>query len=257
MAAAIVVMQLLVLPAGAEEPSVDDLLVRLFAPKHKAPFELTADFAGALTLAFGRSRLTAEAVGSFKEWHRVGEPRRRKVTIHRLDLPLLLRPFAGALRSTIEQRVEMQSEDPETFHAHDFFILEVHPEGRYVLAGVRRDIVDDAFQRYGSGVDGQDLATRRAVARWLFTSTAMHSWIVRPGPPYALEATVDAAGFLYELTALYHWGQVGTRFAYTVVSGEPVWREVVSDVMTDPTGPSSFTGQLTLTFANHCINCDK
>lgn len=253
--AALMLVGAIVVPARAEAPSVDALLARLFAAKHRAAYELRADFNGTLTLVVAGSRLTAVAAGTFREWHQPGEPKKRKVLLRHLHLPLLLRPFSRSLRNTIEQKIETQSEDPEAFHGHDFIILEARPDSRYTLVGIRRDIVDDAIDRYAPLIDKQDPATRRAVVKWLYTSPTMRSAIVRPGPPYAFEVAVDDAGLIYELGALYNWGRVNTKITYTMADGEPVWQEVASDVVSDLSGVGRVEGRLVLNFANHCMNC--
>lgn len=240
--------------ARAQAPAVDELLARVFASKQRGSYRLTADFNAVLTLHYQHRAFTALANGSFNEWQQTGEPKRRKVHIHDLRLPFLLRPFRAALKSLIEQRVETQSEDPSAFHAHDVFILDERADARYVLGGIRRDIVTEAIDRYRSSADKEDLATRRAVAKWLYTSPTMQNWIVRPGPPYALEALVDEAGLIYSLQAFYHWGRAGTTISYTLFDGHPVWREVALDLAGEPS-IGEMRGQLVLTFANHCLNC--
>jgi len=114
----------------------------------------------------------------------------------------------------------VQSEDPRAFHGHDFFILSAQPDGRFVLIGIHQRIVTDAFERYGRTADRDDPATRRAVARWLYTSPTMRASLARPGPPYAFEAVVSDAGMLHSLTAFYHWGQVATG-GQGVEAGQP------------------------------------
>lgn len=244
-------------PAFAQAPSVDILITRLFNAEEKEPYELTADFTGSLALVVRGARLAIVAAGSFLEWRSEDGVKRRKVTIKRLDLPLLLRPFAGPLRQLIEERVETQSETPETFHAHDVFLLNELPERRYTLVGVHRSIVDEMFDRFGRPEDKQDTATRRKIAQWLYTSPSMRDSIVRPGPPYALRAVVDEAGVLYELTLFYNWGEVGTRIAYVFVNGQPVWQQVASDAVSELGGIGRVDGELLLTFTNHCVNCRR
>ena len=82
-----------------------------------------------------------------------------------LRLPLLLRPFSGSLRRTIEEKVEGQADAPAAFLQHDVFILEELPEGRVVLAGVDRSIVTDALQRYGAAARKQHGALADATDR--------------------------------------------------------------------------------------------
>lgn len=149
----------------------------------------------------------------------------------------------------------MQSEDPRAFHGHDFFILSAQPDGRFVLIGIHQRIVTDAFERYGRTADRDDPATRRAVARWLYTSPTMRASLARPGPPYAFEAVVSDAGMLHSLTAFYYWGQVATGFTDVTVAGVPVWRTVTADVVSEVPGLGPVRGRLRLHFFNHCLNC--
>ncbi len=243
-----------VAPVRAEGPTVDELLARVAASKAQGAYRMTADFNAVLTVQYQNQPFAASATGSYREWQQTGEPRRRKVRIHDLRLPLLLRPFRGALRSLIEQRLETQSEDPKSFHAHDFFILEERSGGRYVLAGVRRDIVTEAITRHKSSADKGDPATRRAVARWLYTSASMQSWIVRSGPPYAMEVLVDEDGLIYSLETLYEWGRAGTSISYMELEGRHVWKEVALNLAGD-SSMGGLKGHAILTFANHCFNC--
>src|SRR3990170_6652026 len=196
----------LTVPARSQ-PTVDTLLARLFGSEDKTPYELIADFNGTLTLVVRGAKTTAVAAGSFVESRGADGVRKRKVNITRLDLPILLRPFGNSVRRIIEEKVETQSESPETFHEHDIFILgEQH--GRYVLVGVQRAIVDAAIDLYGKPEDKRDPEVRRRIARWLWTSPQREN-IVRPGPPYALRTAVDEGGLIYELTLFYNGGEVG------------------------------------------------
>lgn len=239
----------------AQTPTVDQLLTRLFSTEGEDPYELTADFTGRLTFVVRGSRITAVAVGSFQESRRPGDIRRRKVIIERLDVPLLLRPFTGTLKRIIEEKVEAQSESQETFHAHDIFLAQELSARRYLLVGVHRDIVDEALNRYGKPQDKSDIAIRRRIAHWLFTSPTMREFLVRPGPPYAMRAVLDDEGHIYELTLLYDWGQVGTRIVYIEINSVPVWRNVVSDANSELSGLGRVEGELVLVFTNHCLNC--
>ncbi len=241
--------------ARAQSPSVDHLLARLFGSEGKEPYTLTADFTGTLVVTVRSSRLAVEAAGSVLEWRGADGVRRRRVTIHRLDLPLLLRPFGPTLRRTIEEKIETEADNPETFHAHDIFLLAELPGRRYVLAGVHRSIVDDAIARYGQPRDARDPATRRKIAQWLYTSEPMREFLVRPGPPYAIRATVDEAGLLYELVVSYDWGDVTTTVGYLTVAGQPVWASVTADTVTTLSGIGRVSGRLTLRLTNHCVNC--
>src|SRR3989442_10411583 len=149
----------------AQPPTVDVLLLRLFDVNVTEPYELNADFSGTLNVTIKRSRLVVAADGSFLEWRGTDGIRHRKVTIRDLSLPLLLRPFAPSIRSAIAEKLETQAENPETFHAHDIFLLSEQPDGRFVLAGVHRAIVDDAIDRYGHPEDKLDVTTRRKIAQ--------------------------------------------------------------------------------------------
>ncbi len=242
-------------PPHGEQQLVDALLVRVLGTEERETYELKADFIGSLTLVFRGSELSAVAAGTYHESRKAGEARRRKIAIKRLDLPLLLRPFSGALREAIERKADFQTDNPANFRAHDIFILEAQGSNRYVLSGVHRAIVDDALDRYGQAAAKEDPAIRRHIARWLYTSPVMHDWVVRPGPPYALRTLIDQGGLVYELTLFYNWGQVGTKVSYVVVNGQPLWREIITDTVTDLSGVGRVDGQMTLTFSNHCLNC--
>ncbi len=244
-------------PGWAQIPLVDYLLGRLFGTEEKTPYELTADFTGTLTVTAKGSRLAAEAEGSFLESRGIDGIRRRKVTIHKLFLPFLLRPFTASLRRAIEEKIETQAEDPDTFYAHDIFFVAELPDRRSELAGVHRDIVDDAIDRYGKPADKLDVATRRKIAEWLYSAPTMRDFIARPGPPYALHATVDADGVLYDLVLFYDWGEVSTRIGYVLVNGQMVWAHVVADTVSNLSGLGRVTGQLALNFTNHCVNCKR
>jgi hypothetical protein len=241
--------------AHAQSPSVDQLLARLFGSEGKQPYVLTADFTGALVVTVRGGRLEVQAAGAVLEWRGTDGVRRRRVTLHRLDLPLLLRPFAPTLRRTIEEKIEQEADNPDTFYAHDLFVLAELPGRQYVLAGVHRSIVDDAIARYGQPRDARDVATRRKIAQWLYTSEAMRDFLVRPGPPYALRATVDESGLLHELVVSYDWGDVTTTVGYVTVGGQPVWASVTADTVTALAGVGRVSGRLTLRLANHCLNC--
>lgn len=256
-AAGLLLALLVAAPARAQAPSVDTLLARLFSTDDKAPYELTADFAGTLTLTVRGSVLTVVAAGSFVEVRGADGMKRRKVQVTRLDLPILLRPFRGTIRRVIEEKVETQAETPETFHAHDIFIHSELPGRRYILVGVHRAIVDEAIDRFGRAEDKRNVEVRRRIARWLYTSPGRRETIVRPGPPYALLVILDEAGTMYELTLFYDWGEVGTRISYAQVDGQPVWRQVSADAISELAGVGRVDGKLNLTFSNHCVNCRK
>lgn len=241
----------------AQIPLVDALLMRLFRADVKDPYDLTADFTGTLRVSARGSQLAVEAEGSFHEWRGADGIRRRQVAVRKLSVPLLLRPFSASIGRAIEERIETQSENPETFHAHDIFLSTELPERRYVLAGVHRAIVDEAIDRYGKPQDKLDVMTRRKIAEWLYSAPTMREFIVRPGPPYALRVVTDESGLLYELDLQYDWGQVSTRVGYVYINGQPVWERVVADTMSDLSGVGRVMGQLSLIFTNHCVNCKR
>jgi len=241
----------------AQAPTLDALLLRLFDVNVKEPYELSADFNGTLDVTVKRSRLVVAADGSFLEWRGTDGIRHRSVTVHDLTLPLLLRPFASSIRKVIAEKIETQGENPETFYAHDIFLLSEQPGGRFVLAGVHRAIVDDAIDRYGRPEDKLDVTTRRKIAQWLYTAPNMKEFIARPGPPYALRATIDENGVLYELVLSYDWGEVSTRIGYIWINGQPVWAEVQADTVSNLAGVGRVIGQLVLRFTNHCVNCKR
>ena len=241
----------------AQTPTVDTLLLRLFDINVTEPYELNADFSGVLEVTIKRSRLVVSADGSFLEWRGTDGIRHRQVMVHNLNLPLLLRPFATSIRNVIADKIETQAENPETFHAHDIFLLTEQPDQRYVLAGIHHAIVDDAIDRYGHAEDKLDVITRRKIAQWLYTAPTMKEFIARPGPPYALRAVIDENGVLYELVLSYDWGAVSTRIEYIWIGGQPLWSEVQADTVSNLTGVGRITGKLLLRFTNHCVNCKR
>lgn len=252
--AAWIVTLSLAAPAGSAPPDVDALLTRLFASKYAEPYQLTARFEGVLELTLRRARVTAVAAGSYLEWEGPDRRKRRQVRLTRLDLPLLLRPFAGTLRKVIEERIEHQPDSADAFHAHDVFLHDTLPEGRYVLIGIRRDIVSEALRRVGRPEDREDVDSRRRMAQRLFTTPGERERIRQPGPPYALRALIDERGYLYELTLSYDWGDVGTVFSYTDVQGHRVWKTLAADTVTT-LGSGRAAGRLAMTFTDHCFGC--
>ncbi len=232
--------------------SVEMLIGRITSADSRDPYELSADFQATLVLVAGGSRTTGVAAGSFREFRHPSEPRRWKITVQRLDLPLLLRPFAGAVRRLIEERAESQSESIENFRSHDFFIQEERG-GQYVLAGVRRDLVDEAIDRYGQASYKADPETRRRIARWLFTSPSMRGFVVRSGPPYAMRLVVDEQGLVYESGLFYNWGEAVTKITYTTIGGHPAWHDVQSTVASEVAGLGHVDGLLSLSIRNYTI----
>lgn len=234
---------------------VDALLGRVFASKYSEPYRLTADFSGILVLFVRGRPITAAVAGSYVEWEGPDRQKRRQVSITRLHLPLLLRPFAGRLRRMIEEQVEHQSDSPETFHDHDVFILDELPERRYVLIGIHRAIIDDALERAGRPAARRDAELRREMAERLYTTPGYRERLPRPGPPYALRAVVDDKGNIYDLRLFYDWGAVGTTFTYVLVNDHPVWNTLGADTTGTVGGLGRVDGNLAFTFTNHCFNC--
>lgn len=244
-------------PVSAQALTVDTLLSRLFSSEDKTSYELNADFTGNIALTVRGQTFHAVAAGSYLEYRRTDGIKRRKVTITKLDLPVLLRPFTATVQRVIEDKVETPSESPETFHNHDIFLLGEAAEKRYTLVGIHRTIVDEMIDRYGKPEQKKDIETRRRIAQWLWTSPSMRERIVRPGPPYALRAVLDDIGNLYELTLFYNWGEVGTHVTYVLVNGQSAWRTVSSDAVSEFSGLGRVDAKLLLTFSNHCVNCKK
>lgn len=239
------------LPARAQSLPIETLLARIFSMDNQAPYDVTANFTGTLALDVKDGRWVSATAGTFHEWRERGQPRHWKVTIERLELPALLRPFSTALRRAIEDRAAMQSEGLETLRFHDLFILEERPGGYYVLGGIRHDLVDEAIDRYGHAQDKANPSTRRHIARWLYTSPTTRDWIVRRGVPYALQTVVDDLGLAHTLALYYNWGRLDMTFAYVTVGGHSLWREVSSIVTSEIEGLGHVNGQLTLTFGQH------
>ncbi len=250
-AALLTAVLVMALPARAQSLTIDTLLARIFSTDDQTPYDLTANFTGTLTVGIKDGRWVGVAAGSFHEWRPQGQQRRWRVSVERLDLPTLLRPFSGPLRRAIEERAAMQSESLEALRSHELFIFAEQPGGRYVLGGIRRDLVDEAIDRYGRAADKGDPATRRAIARWLYTAPTMRDWIVRRGGPYSLQAVADDTGLVHTVTLNYNWGRLDLTFAYVTVGGHVLWREVSSAVISEIEGIGHVTGYLTLTFSQH------
>jgi len=251
-AAFAVVLTVFAVTPALSQVTVDSLLERIISADNRDQYELTAEFQADLLLVFSGRRMRGHATGMLRESRRAGEPRRWKITVQRLDLPLLLRPFANTLRSLIEDRAESQSQSLETFNSHDFFIQD-EGAGRYVLVGLRRDVVDEAIDRYGKPADRQDPETRRRIARWLFASTSMRDFVVRSGPPYALRLVVDEQGVVYENVLFYNWGQAVTKITYINVGSRPAWHDVESTFNSDVSGLGHIEGQLLLQIRNYTL----
>jgi hypothetical protein len=111
------------------------------------------------------------------------------------------------------------------------------------------------MRKYGQAANVDDVTSRRAIAKWLW-SPSQRASIVRPGPgPYMLIALVDDTGLLHQLTLFYDWGQVGNNIRFVTVGGRPFWREVTSDTSSDVPGLGRVDGKMVLQVQNHCLNC--
>jgi hypothetical protein len=243
-------------PAQGQAVSVDALLARMLTEANPQPYTMTADFTTTTVLQLPTGRVTVNAAGTFVESRTAaGEPRRRRVSIARLDIPLLLRPFSGFIRRLITDLIEAEQKPGDYLPQQDVFIVEERPPDRYLVGGVRADIVTEVMTRYGQAAAVRDPATRRAIARWLW-SPSQRAYIVRPGPgPYMITALVDEGGLIHQLGLLYDWGQVGNRISFLMVGGRPFWSEVVSDTSFDMGGMGRVDGRMVLQVQNHCFNC--
>ena len=249
---------MLALPGSTQTPSVDELIRLALAPKPSDVYTMHADYDVLLAVRYGGGGvLTTTARGTLTEWHRTGEPLHRVLTIREMHLPVLLLPFTRLVQRVIKERIETQPDDLPDVHAHDFFLLDEAPGDRYAIGGVRRDIVTQAMATDRSFRLGRsdDTETRRAVAKWLYTSPLMKSRIVRPGPPYALEAVVDARGLLRAFTVFYNWGTLHTQIAYAFINGAPVWDSLRSDVVSELPTLGRVTGEVTISLSNECLDC--
>jgi hypothetical protein len=254
--AAAIVLSLQTSGAVRAQPSVDALIAQIFGTHDAAPYELQAHFRGAFSLTTNASSTEGTAAGLFREWRMPCEFRRWKVTVQEITLPWLLRPFSGAVRTAIEEKAEAQTEALENFRNYDVFLSEEQAGGRYALAGLRRDVVDEAITRYGKSADKQDEATRRTIAQWLVTSPSMQGWAKRPGPlPYALNVMADESGLIQEVQLFYERSQVGMKFSYIQVGELRAWKEVLSTfASSNAKGLGHLEGQLRLGFANYKLD---
>jgi hypothetical protein len=245
------------LPTRANHVSVDELLKRIFTDPDPVPYEMTADFAGTLTVAGRGQRLGARAAGSFREWRAVqGGPKRRSVNITTLDLPLLLQPFSSNLKRLIQERIEREEGTLEILPDYDMFQISETPGGRIVLGGVRQDIVTDVLKRYGRAAEVKDPGTRRAIAKWLY-QPRQREIIDRAGGPYLVTVVTDEEGRLYSLVAQYDWGPVETKIEWGTAAGRTAWREVKMDSTTELSRFGRVVGTMVLRFSNHCFDCRR
>lgn len=241
--------------AEAQRITIDALLQRVYTEPNPEPFTMAADFKADFTLSLASGKFTVRTAGTIVESRAVhGEFKRRKATVTRIDMPLVLRPFAGAIRKSLTDLIEVEQRPGEILPAQDLFIAEERPDGRYLIGGVRKDIVTQSMRRYNQAANLDDNDARRAIARWLW-SPSQRASIVRPGGPYMLTALVDENGLVHQLTLAYEWGQVSNKITFVTIGGHAFWREVLSETSSEMAGMGRVDGNLVLQVANHCLNC--
>ncbi|HKX17705.1 MAG TPA: hypothetical protein VJT33_06815 [bacterium] len=249
---------LLALPGWGQTPSADDLVRLALAPKPSELYTMRADYDLILTVRYGSGGLlTTTARGMLTEWHRPRQPLHRSITIREMRIPLLLRPFSGLVQRVIKERIETQPDDLPDVNGHDFFLLDDPSKDQYVIGGVRRDIVTETLATYRNpgAATSNDPETRRAVAKWLFSSPTMKSRVIRSGPPYAMKGVVDAQGLLRAFDLFYNWGILRTQIAYAFINGAPVWNRLHTDVASDLPTLGRVTGGVTISLSNECLDC--
>lgn len=241
--------------AQAQAVTVDSLIAKVINEPNPQPYTLTADFSARLVMTLSTGKVPVHAVGTLFETRTAsGQPRTRKATVTRLDLPLLLRPFSNSVRTILTGLIEAEQKPGELVPTLDIFIEEDRNDGRYVLGGVRQDIVTEIMTKYNQHALLKDATARRAFAKWLF-APSQRQQIVRPGAAYAMSTTVDDAGLVHHLTLYFDWGQVSSRLTFVMVGGRPFWREVISDGTSEIPGLGRVFGTMVLQVTNHCLNC--
>ena len=241
--------------ATAQPLTVDMLLARVVTEPNPHPYTMTADFTTRVTLNMVTGKLTVQASGALVESRTAnGEPRRRKATVSRVDVPFLLRPFSNSIRQTVTDLVEAERKLTDFVPMMDIFIQEELNGNRFLLGGVRQDIVTEVINKQRQTTYMKDPTFRRAIARWLFAPSQRAS-IARAGDAYAVSAVVDDAGLVHQLTLFYDWGTLGSRISFVTVGGRAFWREVNADTSSDVSGIGRVEGKMVLQFSNHCLNC--
>jgi hypothetical protein len=245
--------------AAADHLAVDDLLRRLVMEPKPQPYTMTADFTTRVTLNMpAGGKVVVLAAGTLLESRAAsGDPRRRKATVTKLDVPVVLRPFSKALQKAVADLVEVeQGEKLAAFIPnYDIFLLEERNGSRFLLGGVRQEIVTEVIIKQNQAVYQKDTTFRRAIAKWLFSPSKRPS-IVRPGPgPYALSALVEDTGLVHQVTFYHDWGVLGSRLTFVVIDGRPFWREVISDTSSEVPNFGRIDGLMVLQVSNHCLNC--
>ena len=242
--------------ASAQGVTVDALLARVFNDVNPQPYTMTADFTSVTTFVIPTGKIIVRATGYLVESRTAsGEPRQRKATITKLDVPITIRPATNTIRKVLTDIIESEQKPSEIFPSYDVFINEDRPGGRYQIGGVRQDIVTEVITKSGQTIYLKDINFRRAIAKWLFQPSQRAS-IVRGYPgPYAFSAVVDETGLLHELTLFYDWGHVGNKVSFVMINGRAFWREVTSNTSTEFTGIGRVNGMMVLLLANHCLSC--
>ncbi len=158
---------------------------------------MNADFSAGFLLNVPTGRVTVHATGTLVESRAAaGEPRKRKATITKLDIPLILRPFSNSIRKVVTDLIEVEQKPQEILPYQDVFIAEDRGD-RILLGGVRADIVTEVMNTRGLGTMVKDPVARREIARWLWSPTKRES-IIRGGPgPYMLTAMVDDSALVF------------------------------------------------------------
>lgn len=244
-------------PVRAQGMSVDMLLVRVVSEPDQQPYNLNADFTARLMLNIPTGTVPITAAGSLVESRSAaGEPRRRRVTITSLNLPLMLRPFTSGVRNALANMIESEPKAAEFLHNLDVFVIDDLPGGRYMVGGVRQDIVTEVMTRYRQTAMLRDVTARRAIAKWLHAPSQRAS-IVRGGGVYMLSALVDEAGVVHDLTLFYEWGHIRSQATFVTIGGRTFWKDVASDTSTLVAGLGRVDGHLVLNISNHCLNCGR
>jgi hypothetical protein len=245
-------------PVHAQDVTIDTLISRIYSEPNPQPYMMTADFNSDVVLRLPTGTMTVKAVGKIAESRpAAGQPRSRKATVTRLDVPVLLRPFSNSIRKVVTDAIELEQKPSEFLPNQDLFIAEERPQDRYLVGGVRTDIVNETMTKYNQQALLSDNTARRAIAKWLW-SPAQRGGIVRVGPgPYMIAVIVDESGLMHQITLYYDWGQIGNRIQFVTVGGRPFWREVVSNTQSEVAGIGHVDGRMTLLVQNHCLNCQR
>lgn len=244
-------------PLSAQGMSVDMLLARVVNEPDQQPFTLTADFTARITMNVPTGTYPMTAGGSLVESRAApGEPRRRRVNVTSLQLPLLLRPFHNGVRDALKNLIESEPKAADLVQSLDLFVVDELPGGRYAVGGVRADIVTEVMTKYKQTALLRDVTARRAIAKWLHAPSQRAS-IVRGGTPYMLTAIVDETGAVHDLTLFYEWGHIRSYGTFVTIGGRTFWKDVTSDISTLVAGLGRVDGRMSLNITNHCLNCSR